>query len=84
MRTPMGLIRALLAMLPRLQAEDAVHAVTVGALGAGTMEKYEAQRVMHRLLRAARPRVTAHKAAPADLAAVGIGYHVVEASHHGD
>jgi hypothetical protein len=80
----MGLIRALVAMVPRLQAEEAMTGITAVALGTGSLDKSEASSLFKSLSSAAtggkRPR--AKPASPHQLAMMGIGYHEVTAGGH--
>jgi hypothetical protein len=78
MRTPMALVRASLAMLPRLQAEEALLVVQATALGTGSLKPGEARQVRDRLVRAAgHRRAPAQRMTPEGLAAIGIGFREV-------
>jgi hypothetical protein len=79
MRMPMALVRASLTMMPRLQAEEALLAVQVTALGTGSLKPGDARAVRDRLARAAGRRARAHRATPEGLAAMGIGFREVGA-----
>lgn len=72
----MVLVRACAEMLPRLQAEEALHAATVAALGSGSMKASDARETRARLQRAASvgcSRAGRRVATASDLAAFGIG-----------
>lgn len=49
----MAVVRACMAMLPRLQAEETLLAVTAGVLGAGRLPRDEHRRLFERLERIA-------------------------------
>lgn len=69
-------------MMPRLQAEEAIDASRVVALGSGTLKQGVAGQMLRGLERQAGPpgsRPPAVKADPAMLAAMGIGVKVVPA-----
>ncbi len=61
-------------MMSRLQAEEVMEAATAAALGAGTMPKGEASRVLRELQQRAAPDEAAarRRPHPAMLAAIGI------------
>jgi hypothetical protein len=81
----MGLIRALSAMSSRLQAEEALAAVSATALGTGSMSQSEGSALFARLLRTANGgRVPVRKATDIDLASVGIGVQKVVARRRAD
>jgi hypothetical protein len=79
---PLGLLRALHDAIPALTAEESLVASERVALGSGSLDKHDARQLRRAWRETAfgRVRVTPQKAAPADLAALGIGYHVVEPS----
>lgn len=82
-RVPIGLMRACLTMLPRLQAEEALTARTAVALGTGSYERSDAREITDTWLQQAQaPRAGRGRPAPAAspeaLSGVGIGYQVVE------
>jgi len=80
----MGLIRKCLEMIPRLQAEEALQAVSVTALGTGSMQASDAREAKARLARAATGgrREKPRAATPDDLVAMGIGVRVVGQDGH--
>lgn len=55
MSVPMGLLRALLTMLPRLEAEERLQAVQVGQVASGWMKGDDARPILQRWARAAAP-----------------------------
>lgn len=65
---PLGLVRALATMLPRLEAEARLDAVQVSQLGAGLVDKDQARTVLQRWERMARPSTVAR---PTNWAAIG-------------
>ena len=66
-----------MAMLPRLEAEEAMRSANVAALGAGTMQRDDAARMTARLERAAGGNGRAPRADPRALAIMGIAVEVV-------
>lgn len=73
----MGLIRAYVSKLPQLQAEEALRAVHVSALGVGRLKTSVARAALRDLSRAAAGPLRRGKAVPASpaaLADMGIGY----------
>jgi len=72
-------IDAFAEQMPRIDAEEAMHDVTVAMLGSGACKKSTAQGIMRRWQRMAQ--VKAHRR-PADLksaaASLGIGYYPVQ------
>jgi hypothetical protein len=79
---PLGLLRALHDSIPALTAEESLVASERVALGSGSLDRHDAKQLRRDWRETAfgRVRVKAQKVAPADLAALGIGYHVVEPS----
>lgn len=70
-------------MLPRIQAEEQIMAISAMALGGGKVERREAKRAIERLERiAGGGRREARKVTPDLLAAMGIA--VVQAAPSGD
>lgn len=76
---PFALIRACVTMLPRLQAEESIRATQHVAVGTGSLERGDSQRITDRWAAAAQPngRRPPRQTNPATLAAIGIGYTVV-------
>lgn len=78
---PIALVRAFVAMLPRLQAEDQLAAIEAGQLAWGAGEEDERKSRVRELERAAlggrRPKRA--PASPEALAAAGIGRRIVGA-----
>jgi hypothetical protein len=77
---PLGLLRALYDEIPALAAEEALTSAQRVAMGSGTLDPHDARALHREWRRAAFGNVRPQKAAPADLAAFGIGYRVVEPS----
>jgi len=78
---PIALVRAFVAMLPRLQAEEQLAAIEAATIGNCVGEPQDRQRRVRELEREAlggRRRRPA-KASNADLAAMGIGMTLVDA-----
>lgn len=78
MAYPLWLVRAYLAMLPRLTAEESLQAAERTAMGSGALKKSAYQSVHRRWVRAAahgmtRPVRPRGAVDPAALAAMGIG-----------
>ncbi len=70
---PMALVRAYLAMLPRLTAEETLAASTAVALGSGTLKNPDqVEGALMRVVRGDR-KPAARVRDPAALAAMGIG-----------
>lgn len=71
-------------MVPRLQAEEAMTAMTSVALGTGSLAKAEASSLLKSLSRTATggKRTRAKPASPHQLAMMGIGYHEVTVDGH--
>ena len=73
----MGLIRACIAMLPRLQATESLLGMNVVALGSGSLEQHDAHALLARLSQSAfGRRRTLAKASPTELAGMGVGIGV--------
>lgn len=72
---PGALVRAFMAMLPRLDAEEALGRASVQALGSGSMKKRDAMKLERQLRRAANGGASVRAARPstAQLAMMGIG-----------
>ena len=67
-------------MMPRLEAEEAIDASRVVALGSGSLKPAAARQALRQLERQAQPpgsRPPAAKANPAMLAGMGIGVKIV-------
>jgi hypothetical protein len=80
---PIAVVHAALDMMPRLQAEEALHNAHVVSLGAGVMSPSNARAAAGRLqqhLADSGPRTRPRKASPSDLNAMGVGYKVVPRS----
>ena len=81
---PYALVKAFIAMLPRLQAEEQLAAIESAQLGGGLVEQKDMQRRVHALEREAlggrRPRQTAAPD-PGALADMGIGMTLLEPAH---
>ncbi len=72
--TPVAVVRALAAKLPRLQAEEALLTVQAVALGSGTLTKDIAGQIMTALIKVAGVQTApARKASAEDLGGMGIG-----------
>lgn len=71
-------------MLPRLQAEETLEAVTAAALGSGAMKPQEARRLTAALTRRARGHAGPRTADPRVLAAMGIACVREDAPAPGD
>jgi len=80
-RVPLALVRAHVEMLPRLQAEESLLTARRVAVGSGSMSSKDARSTQADWLRTIEPHTARarQKASPADLAAMGIGYHIVPA-----
>jgi hypothetical protein len=73
MAMPMGLIRAAMTMLPRLRAEEQLHAADMATLGAGLLRPEAARQVYARLREAGEgPRQRPRAATPVELQMFGI------------
>ena len=62
---PTPLLNAYIEMLPRLQAEESIAAVTVAALGSGSVKQSEARRVTRSWEATARSKRVAQPASTA-------------------
>lgn len=76
----MGLVRACSAMLPRLQAEESMLAMTRVAMGTASVEKEARRSILHDWQEAATPGRTVTRVTPSpdQLRGIGIGVHAVK------
>lgn len=73
----MGILRACLAMLPRLHAEECLVASLTVSLGTGAMAKEDAQRVQRQWREIARPDEPVRRIIAPDGAFESLGIKVV-------
>lgn len=78
-RVPFALVRACVAMLPRLKAEESLRATREIAVGSGSLERHDSRRIVDGWVKDANRVPTGPKQRPTPemLAAMGIGYTVV-------
>lgn len=71
---PFAVVRAHIAMLPRLQAREALRAVMITALGTGSLSKDDATATLRGWERIAHPSAVRRpvRPSPADLQRIGI------------
>lgn len=80
---PAGLVRACITMLPKLQAEEQLAAISAASIGGGHVKPADSRRAIRDLERAANGgRRRAMKATPEVLAAMGIA--VIKQQEGGD
>jgi hypothetical protein len=88
MSVPFAILRACADELPRLQAEEALLATQVTALGSGTMKERDQRAALARLQRAAGGGVASRRQTPAAtpnvLAAMGIRVVIVPPEESAD
>lgn len=77
--TPIAYLRPACAMMPRLQAEESLRAVSQLAIGTGTAKKSDAKRTQRRWKRQAQGgrRKARKPASVGEIAAMGIKVHGV-------
>jgi len=81
---PIGILKAHLKMLPRLEASEALQARLIVAMGAGAMEEKDFKQIIGGWMNQAEGKTVAAQAPPkprfnlAGMAASGIGVHGVK------
>lgn len=77
-RVPFALVRACVAMLPRLKAEESMRASQEIAVGTGSLDRHESRRVTGAWVATATAADTRkQRPTSAALAAMGIGFTIV-------